>query len=411
MPQGHSERLVHLSAADRGSVPSSLFNLNILGISEHSGWPAFPFAAWRNFHFRWQALEPTRDQWNFAGPDHDVQEARKHGVDIVAVVEGIPKWAASADDASNNDMQIAKPEDLSEWAHYVRSMALRYKGQIHYYELWNEPETNQSFLRDPAGLIVLNQIAYQTLKSVDPTIVVISSALSSGDPVPTRVARDLGSFARAGVMRDCDAVGYHPYGIPLSGETSPRTPEDMLMQIRAVKAVMLQAGLQKPIWATEVGWYVLNDDQNPQAAPSWMGRPLEPEMAAAYVARTYILGWAAGLDRIFWYCWRHGYMGLTQFNGDAKAPAIAYATVERWLVGAQLVSCDRNDAGGWLCQLRPADGGSGFIAWTEGKTAQLDIVPNWQIRSYKTLDGREHDLGNPTSITISDSPILLLSSQ
>jgi hypothetical protein len=411
IPQGRSEQAVHLSAADRGNVPSSLFNLNILGISEHSGWPAFPFAAWRDFHFKWQDLEPARDQWNFARPDHDVQEALKHGVDIMAVVEGIPKWAASADEASNNDMQIAKPEDLSEWANYVHTMAVRYKGQIHYYELWNEPETNRTFLRDPASLIALNQVAYQTLKSVDPTIVVISSALSSGDPVPARVARNLDLFARAGVMKDCDAVGHHPYGIPLSGDSSARTPEDMLTQINAVKAAMLQTGLQKSIWATEVGWYVLNDDQNPQPAPSWMGRPLEPELAAAYVARTYILGWAAGLDRIFWYCWRHGYMGLTQFNGDAKAPAVAYATTERWLVGAQLISCDRNNAGSWLCQLRGADGGSEFIAWTERKSAQLDIVPGWQIHSYKTLDGREHELRNPTSITISDSPILLLSAQ
>jgi hypothetical protein len=408
LPLSRSEQSVHLSAADRGNVPSTLFDLNILGISEHSGWPAFPFAAWRNFHFKWQDLEPTKDQWDFARSDHDVQEARKHGVDIVAVVEGIPKWAASAEEASNNDMQIAKAEDLAEWANYVRTMANRYKGQIHYYELWNEPETNHSFLREPAGLIALNQVAFQTLKSVDPTIVVISSALSSADPVPTRVARNLDLFSRAGVMKDCDVVGYHPYGIPLSGETSPRAPEDMLTQIRAVKAAMVQTGLQRPIWATEVGWYVLNDDQNPQTAPSWMGRPLEPALAASYVARTYILGWAAGLDRIFWYCWRHGYMGLTQFNGDAKAPAIAYATVQRWLVGAQLESCDRNNSGTWLCQLKLADGRAGFIAWAEGKSAQLEIALSWQVRGYKTLDGRDHDLGNQTSITISDSPILLL---
>jgi Glycosyl hydrolase family 10 len=411
MSLGHSEQPVHLSAADRGNVPSTLFNLNILGISEHTGWPAFPFAAWRNFHFKWQDLEPAKDQWDFARSDRDVQEARRHGVDIVAVVEGIPKWAASADDVSNENMQISKPEDASEWANYVRTMALRYKGQIHYYELWNEPETNHSFLREPARLIALNQVAYQTLKSVDPAIVVISSALSSGDPVPARVARNLDLFTRAGVMRDCDVVGYHPYGIPLSNETLPRSPEEMLTQIRAVKSAALQMGLQKPFWATEVGWYVLNDDQNPQPAPTWMGKPLEPELAAAYLSRTYVLGWAAGLDRIFWYCWRHGYMGLTEFNGDAKAPAVAYATVQRWLVGKLLISCDRNNAGSWLCQLKLANGGSEFIAWTEGKSGQLDIDPSWGIRGYKTLDGRGHELGNPTSVEISDSPILLSSSQ
>jgi hypothetical protein len=409
--KGHSEQAIHLDAADRGEVPSSLFNLNISAISDETGWPAFPFASWRVFHFLWQDLEPTKDRWSFSRPDHDVQEALKHGVDIVAILEGIPIWAASGDEASKSGMQIGKPASLSDWANYVQTVALRYRGQIHYYELWNEPENISTFLRDPSSLIALNRIAYQTLKSVDPTIVVISSALSSGDPVPSRPTHQLELFARAGLMKDCDVIAYHFYGIPISGDTTPRTPEEMLTSISSVKAAMMQAGSQKPLWSTEVGWYVLNDDRNPQPAPSYMGRGIEPELAAAYLARTYILGWAAGLDRIFWYAWRHGYMGLTEFSGGAKAPGIAYATIQHWLVGARLVSCDRNNGGNWLCQLKLADGASEFISWTESKSAQLDIIPDWQIRSYRTLDGRGHDIGGRTSITISDSPILLLSSQ
>lgn len=409
--KGHSEQTIHLDAADRGEVPSSLFNLNILGIGEHTGWPAFPFAAWRNFHFDWQDLEPTQDQWSFARPDHDVQEALKHRVDTVAVLQGIPKWAASGDEASNSGKQIGKPASLSDWTNYVRTVAMRYRGQIHYYELWNEPENTASFLRDPSNLIALNRIAYQTLKSVDPTIVVISSALSSGDPVTSRPARQLALFAGAGLMKDCDVIAYHFYGIPIAGDSTPRIPEEMLTSINSVKAAMIQAGPQKPIWSTEVGWYVLNDDQNSQPAPSYMGRSIGPELAAAYLARTYILGWAAGLDRIFWYAWRHGYMGLTEFNGDAKAPGIAYATIQHWLVGARIISCDRNKGGSWLCKLDLADGASEFISWTESASAQLAIVPDWQIRSYRTLDGRGHDVGSQTSITISNSPILLLSSQ
>lgn len=406
--QNLSGQTIHLGAADRGAVPRSLFNLNILGISENSGWPMFPFASWRDFHFKWQDLEPTQGQWNFSRPDHDVQEALRHGVEVVPVLIGIPKWAASGEEASKSDAQIAKPASLSDWANYVHTVAQRYKGQIHYYELWNEPENVNTFLRDPSSLIALNRVAYQTLKSVDPTIVVVSSALSSGDPVPVRPARQLQLFAAAGLMKDCDAVGYHFYGIPVTGETTPRIPEDMLAPVKSVEKTMTQLGSKKPLWATEIGWYVLNDDQNPQPAPAYMGRALEPELAAAYVARTYILGWAAGLDRIFWYCWRHGYMGLTEFNGGPKAPSIAYANVEKWLVGSEIVSCDRNDSGSWICQLNSSNGKADFIAWTESNSAQLDIQPSWQIHGSKSLDGRDHDLGSQTSVTISGSPILLL---
>jgi hypothetical protein len=290
-------------------------------------------------------------------------------------------------------------------------VALRYKGQIHYYELWNEPIGAAIFQRDPSLLMTLNRVAYETLKSVDPTIVVLSSAFASGDPNPDRAFRQLGTFVDAGLLKNCDVISYHFYVIPVAGSTAPRSPEELLPYITAVKAKMKKAGVQKPLWDTETGWAVLNHDQNPQPPASYWGDSVDPELGAAYLARTYILGWAAGLDRIFWYAWRHGYMGMTEFNGDPKAPAIAYATVQRWLVGAQLNSCDRNKDGNWLCQLKLADGTSGVISWTEANSAQLDVDPAWQAHSYWTIDGRKHDLGDQTSMQISRSPILLLSSR
>jgi hypothetical protein len=409
--QGYCQQPVHLSGADRGAVPSSLFNLNILGISDRTGWPSMPFASWRSFHFNWNDVEPAKDRWAFARPDHDVQEALKHHVDLLAILETIPAWAASAEEASNPAKQIAKPASLAAWADYVRTVAQRYKGQIHYYELWNEPMGVGTFLRDPSALTALNRIAYETLKSVDPTIVVLSPALSSGDPVADRPLRHVRSFGDAGIWKHSDVVAYHFYVAPVTGSTTPRIPEDMLPYINAVSAKMKQAGVQKPLWSTESGWYVLNDDQNPEAAPWYLGKGVEPDLGAAYLARTYILGWTAGLDRIYWYCWRHGYMGLTQYGGGDKAPGIAFATIQRWLVGAQLNSCDRNKDGNWLCQLKRADGSSGVISWTEASSAQLDIDPAWNAHRYSTIDGKEHDLGDQASIQISGSPIFLPSSR
>jgi hypothetical protein len=411
LARGYCEPPIHLSAADRGTVPSSLFNLNILYINQHSGWPAMPFAAWRDFHFNMSDLEPQKDQWNFTAVDHDVQEAAKHGIDLVAILQRIPTWAGAREEAANPVKQIGKPASMSDWTDYVRTVAERYKGKIHYYELWNEPENVGTFLRQPSALMALNRVAYETLKSVDPTIVVVSSALSSGDPVPDRPGRHLSTFANAGIMKYCDVVAYHFYVIPFTGSTTPRTPEDTLPYITAVKAEMKREGLNKPLWSTESGWALLNNDENPETAPWYHGKLLDPETGASYLARTYILGWSAGLDRIFWYCWRHGYMGMTEFSGAPKAPGIAYTTVQRWLVGAQMSACDKDKEGHWLCQLTLADGAAGVIAWSDSKPASIALDPAWQAHSYQTIDGLTHDLGSQTSVQISGSPILLVASK
>jgi hypothetical protein len=257
----------------------------------------------------------------------------------------------------------------------------------------------------------LTRVAYETLKSVDPTIVVISPALSSGDPVSDRPFRHLGQFGDAGIWKYCDVVAYHFYVAPPKGSLIPGTPEDLLPYINAVTAKMKKAGVQKPLWSTESGWAILNHDQNPESVPWYLGKSIDPESGGDFLARTYILGWAAGLDRIYWYAWRDGYMGMTEYNGDPKAPAIAYETVQRWLVGAQLVSCDRDKDGTWLCPIKRADGSSGVISWTEASSAQLAIDPAWGAHSYSTVDGHEHDLGEQPSMQISGSPILLLSSR
>jgi hypothetical protein len=400
----------HIEASRPEPVPASLFDLNIIGINKNTGWPRFPFASWRSFHSNWQDLEPSEGKWDFTRVDNEVQAATEHKVDLLLILQGVPKWAADVKDPENhgdNARNLSYPHKDDLWANYVRTVAERYRGKVHYYELWNEPENLSRFRNSPDTLAHLNEIAYKTLKAVDPGITVVSSSLSSGDPVPTRPEKQLKQFDAAGVLRWSDAIGYHFYSTPPNGSETPQLPENIVDHYKMLTAVIAGDRQKKPVWCTEVGWYVSNDDSNPEKATVALGNAINPDKGAAYLARTYILAWTLGIDRVYWYAWRHGYMGMTQYNGAPKATETAYESIQNWLVDSTVHGCDRAHDGSWQCSLTRRDGQSAHIVWSENGTINRPVDPSWKAVKGTTLDGHTFNVAGEPQIRITEAPILL----
>jgi hypothetical protein len=118
-----------------------------------------------------------------------------------------------------------------------------------------------------------------------------------------------------------DVIGYHFY-------VTPRPPEEMVPLIRQVRQIMLDNGAgDKPLWNTESGW------AQPKPFPS-------QTLAASYLARAFILNWATGVQRFYWYAWdNHGWASLETTEPDSRTltPAgQAYGVIQNWLVGARL---------------------------------------------------------------------------
>jgi hypothetical protein len=55
---------------------------------------------------------------------------------------------------------------LADWKEYVRMVATRYKGVIHHYEIWNEPNVRTDFSGSVAVMLQLSQAAYDVLKGL-----------------------------------------------------------------------------------------------------------------------------------------------------------------------------------------------------------------------------------------------------
>jgi hypothetical protein len=368
-------------------IPNVYFGMHINSPLQ-SAWPTVPFAVWRMWdtHTTWHDLEPTRGKWNFEVLDKLVALAESHHVEILMQLALSPDWVSARPTEKSADKpgNAAEPTDLRDWRDYVRMVSTRYKGRIHDYEIWNEPNLQQYWTGNVETLVTLTREAQQVPKSVDPSIVVVSpSATSSGGPIW------LDKFLQAGGGNYVDVIGYHFY-VHLA------PPEQMGQLISQVESVLARHNIQKPIWCTEAGWEI--------------PKPFPPDLAPGYVSRAYILTWAAGVSRFYWYAWDNKNwvtLQLTDPNSGAPTPAAtAYATTEKWLLGATMSSCSSDNSGVWTCALT-RNGSPSWIVWKESGQANYTIPASWTVHQSESVLGSEGSVHSGQQLSIGPLPQLL----
>src|SRR5579859_4436029 len=167
-------------------VPAEFFGLHIHRAFTTTPWPSVPFGSWRLWDARvhWPQVEIRKNEWQWDILDREVELAEKHRVDLLLPFGETPDWAAGSRGETSSRFRNARPfggvlvgdvADLEDWRNFVRTQALRYKGRIQYYEIWNEPNLPRN--RDigtPERMLTLAREAYVIVKQVDPNIKVVS---------------------------------------------------------------------------------------------------------------------------------------------------------------------------------------------------------------------------------------------
>jgi len=378
-------------APSQEPIPASYFTLNILfHPNDHVPWPSVPFYGWRVWHALWFDLEPQKGQWNFDHLDALVNLAEQHHSEMLLILAYAPAWASTQSDPKS-DWQAGSAgplRDINDWKNYVRTVGTRYKGRIHTYEVWNEPDRSHAWLGSVDSMVEMTRDAHQILKEIDPSNVVVGPSMETA-----KGPEWLNEFLSKGGAQAVDIIGYHFY---TGNENESGPPEDMIPLIQKVREVMEQNHVgQKQLWDTEAGWHL------PNPFPS-------EDMAAAYVARAYILNWAAGVSRYYWYCWdEHNWAALrvTWQDGSLRAGGKAYATIQAWLKGATMQSCSTSDGKTWICTLERG-GALQYIVWNTDGNTRFDMPRNWRVKSLTRLSGEVSAISQgPVSIGI--QPALL----
>jgi hypothetical protein len=352
----------------------------------------------------WYELEPQRGQWNFKELDKDVALAEKNHLQLMLDLAFTPTWASARPQEirkfPDRPGYTAEPRDMNDWRDYVRTVSTRYKGRIQAYEVWNEPNGRDFYSGSVEQLVRMAKEAYTILHEVDPTITVVS-------PPPSGSGFNyLDQYLAAGGGEYADVISFHFYA-------TPNPPEAMLGMVARAKQIMAKYGLSaKPLWCTEVGYFIESQDR--EVRPMGIFQVLPREQAAAYVARSYILLWPTGVSRLYWYGWDDPSMGLADGQGIGtnigtirKLAADAYDRVAGWLVGAVMTSCMSDASDTWVCDLTRDDKYSAHIVWNPHGDRRFSIPSAWGVRLEEHLSGPNTSLEGAQDTQIGVMPVLL----
>jgi hypothetical protein len=372
-------------------VPGEFFGLHIHHLWQDTDWPDVPFSTWRlwDAHVTWALLEPQRNVYDFKLLDRYVEAAESHHVQLMLTFASTPAWASARPTeipvheggGKGAAGSAAEPGSEEDWVNFIRTVATRYRGKIIYYEIWNEPMFKPYYSGTVPQMVALTRTARRILKEVDPQNQIVSP------PVDTNAAgiQWLKEFLNEGGGDAVDIYGFHLY--------VPGPPEYMVKRVEQLRTILQEhQQSQKPMWNTEAGWQMNN-------------RPTE--MAANYVARSFLVAWPLGITRYYFYAWDNNTMGIMPRGGKGEL-AQAYRQAAKWMIGSTVEDLVGMPNNVWVEHLKLADGRQAKIAWSSGNPITLGREHVGAATSYQTLDGRIVPLQPGSDLPLTGSPVMLI---
>ena len=365
----------------------------------------------------WRDLETSPDHFDWSPLDSLVTDAQRHGVRVTLVLGMTPSFYAGS--------PTQPPGDLTHFSDYVRAVMQRYRDfrgrrGIESYQVWNEGNVSTFWTGSPHQLAVLTRLVDRARDSVDPGATVLAPSFAA------RLAGQRHWISAYQSQRvsghhvwhyyDVNAISLYPkaaYGRRTGG------PEDGIRILEQVRTRLHRAGVPDgiPIWATEVNYGVRSGPGGAEPA-----RPISRKRQVANVLRTYLLGAARGLGRVYWYRYDWGRVvdGHTIGNtllsdpddwSRATSAGRALRTAERWLTGRLVPTpghhraCARSHRGTYTCIVRHGRH-TRTILWNPQRTVRIRVAD---------ADARENQNGRPvalrsgpTTVRVGYRPVMLL---
>lgn len=338
----------------------------------------------------WLNVEPEQGTWNFSSLDQQVSEARSKGASVLYVLGQTPEWATS--DRQSRDIYgqgaPAAPSSIGYWQQYVSEVATRYKGKIDAYEIWDEADAS-TFYGSPAEMVRLATVAYDTIKQIDPSAVVLTPSFTqyslTDGWLDQYLADGGGSVANA-----------------FAGHAYANTPEEAAAYLLQYRQALSHFGLKLPVWMTEIGYQGYS--QSGQALYS-------PTLAQAYVARTLMDQAEAGASQIVWYGANSNDMWLSLGEQGYPEDAVAYTTMTAWLTGTVMKGCGGVTTGAYAglnaCYVTKSDGATGVMMYDPQGSMTLEAPTSGRYK-VKNLDGQVTAMAPGSELTLTSSPVFVV---
>ena len=247
-------------------------------------------ATWTRLPFSWKDIEETPGVFTWQAADQQVANAVAAGVAVLGTITYTPDFA-NHPDCPDHPCAPA-PSMYDDFARFSAKVAVRYKGKVDAWEVWNEPN-EQHFWKpapQPAGYANLLRKTYAAIKYANSSATVVFGGLSThprNDPRWLTWRTFMDRFFNAGGA-PYDKFAIHPY---YSGGR-PMTPvaDNPFYNLPKTQNYLASKGRgDKKIWITEFGY------ETGSLTPTKQGERLRE-------ALTQVVKWGF-VERLFIFCW------------------------------------------------------------------------------------------------------------
>lgn len=386
----------------------------------------------------WHTVEPNEGgayNWSsLAILDRDIAAARSIGLTPTVIIRGAPLWAA----VYPSNCAAVRDDKFGAYAAFLEAVAARYKGQVDYWEMGNEPDVDarlvgsdapfgcQGDIDDPYyggeryGRML--QVASAALKRGNPHAKIIFGGLILDSPETTTPGRGrpelfLEGALRAGAANSFDILAFHGYASYLDQRyldyslllNGPWAPFGGWLpgRVKYLRDTMARYGIDKPLWLNEtsivcsVQW----GSCSPPSADFFAAQ-------ADHLPRVFARAAALNVQMVSWYTlegpgWRNG--GLLNGQQQPRAVALAFRQMYDMVAGYSRVESVNYGPGleGYRFVKRQT---VVDVLWSRNSTSQSAVLPLAKYRAAKSLTGGtapgQFSSGNAL-ITVGFSPVYI----
>jgi hypothetical protein len=343
---------------------------------------------------QWRKLEPTtKGVFDWGRFDAILAYCASHDYKIMYTYGQPPNWATGNTSSSQfgTDYNSIPPTDNQDWVDYVTAVASRLPaGSFH--EIWNEPNHTGFYSGTKARLAELHILAYDTIKALDPTAVIVSAC-------PTSYGQwvYLPDYLTPDVVAKTDAIGFHAY-------CYPREPEWVYHSVQNYKGILKTLGAGNlPMIQTENTWHDYYDNRVLKQGDLLEIMP--DALSVSYVARSIFCQWLSGVHSSYLYMTDFSW-SMVRFYTSLVSPttltpaALAHKYVAETLVGGYLWNF-RQMGNYFTAKFQHRDGRQCLIQWcADDQTRAIDTTGYTSVN-----DCLGEDVAKSASYTLTNSPV------
>jgi hypothetical protein len=301
--------------------------------------------------FSWELAQPRETRpIRFKKTDVMVEQAARHGIELLPVIHYAPKWARLVKE------RASAPKNVADYVRYAVALVERYgpegtfwterpdvpKLPVRTWQVWNEPQLHWQFQPHAGWHKRYGEILRRTnqaIKRADPGAKVLLAGLAN------RAWDAIATLYRHGkVGGHFDVAGLHMYS---------KRSNDFLEILRRFRRTIDRFDRGRPIWITEIG--ASASLKAVRAHPSVRHLQTTHRKMADLIPVTYRNlargATSSGVERVYWYTWASpytvasyvfGWSGLNAFTSDYKV-APMYALESYREVARELEGCAKDE--------------------------------------------------------------------